>query len=65
MSIFCGQEARTKQCGSTTETGPGEGIAMCENCEYWDYGDCDETGYYMDPDDWCRRWKEKNAKPKR
>ena len=35
---------------------------MCENCKHWDYGDCDKTGYYMSPDDWCWRWTDKYAK---
>lgn len=64
MNLIHGRAVRTKECCSEQKT-DGEHIMKCETCRYWDYEDCDKIGYYMDPDESCRRWKEKNAKPKR
>ena len=49
-----------KECYGEQKT-DGDHIMICETCRYWDYGDCDKTGYYKDPDDSCGRWKGKNA----
>jgi len=42
----------------------------CQNCEYWDSGICDKTGWLCDGDDTCKSWhkapwldrRENNAK---
>lgn len=57
MSAIRGQDQQIKQSGKD-KAKSGCITMMCETCCYWDYGDCDKTGYYMAPDDWCWRWKE-------
>ena len=58
MNLIRGQAVQTKESLNEQRTEHGDPIMMCENCKHWDYGDCDQTGYYMSPDDWCWRWKE-------